>query len=76
MTKYRLLKDKITGERVILENRGDHGQFTTRELDNPEKYALLRKRAITNMRRKARDEAMRSIGMVKVKGALGGVYWE
>jgi hypothetical protein len=27
-------------------------------------------------RRKARDEAMRSLGLVKVRGALGGVYWE
>jgi uncharacterized Zn finger protein (UPF0148 family) len=27
-------------------------------------------------RRKERDEAMRSCGLVKVKGALGGTYWE
>ena len=26
--------------------------------------------------RKARDHAMRSLGMVKVRGALGGTYWE
>lgn len=24
----------------------------------------------------ARDEAMRSLGMVKVRGAMGGTYWE
>lgn len=26
--------------------------------------------------RKQRDEMMRSLGLVKVRGALGGVYWE
>ena len=26
--------------------------------------------------RRDRDEAMRSVGMVKVRGALGGTYWE
>ena len=26
--------------------------------------------------RRSRDDAMRSIGMVKVRGALGGTYWE
>jgi DNA-directed RNA polymerase subunit RPC12/RpoP len=26
--------------------------------------------------RKANDDAMRSLGLVKVRGALGGVYWE
>lgn len=26
--------------------------------------------------RKAREDAMRSCGLVKVKGALGGTYWE
>ena len=29
-----------------------------------------------NRLRRERDDAMRSIGMVKVKGALGGTYWE
>ena len=27
-------------------------------------------------RKSARDEAMESLGLVKVRGALGGVYWE
>jgi len=25
---------------------------------------------------RAKDDAMRSLGLVKVKGALGGTYWE
>lgn len=34
------------------------------------------KRRKQSENRKARDEAMRSIGMRKVKGNLGGAYWE
>ena len=26
--------------------------------------------------RKAREDVMRSLGLVKVRGALGGTYWE
>ena len=33
-----------------------------------------RKRANDN--RKARDSAMQSLGLVRVRGALGGTYWE
>ena len=29
-----------------------------------------------NLARKERDAAMRSLGLVKVRGALGGTYWE
>jgi len=29
-----------------------------------------------NALRRARDQAMRDLGMVKVRGALGGTYWE
>ena len=34
------------------------------------------KRCRTRMSRKAREEVLRSCGMVKVRGALGGTYWE
>lgn len=34
------------------------------------------KRDKRNQARRERDQAMRDIGMVKVRGALGGVYWE
>jgi hypothetical protein len=33
-------------------------------------------RAIRNKARRDRDDAMRSLGMVKVRGNLGGTYWE
>jgi hypothetical protein len=36
--------------------------------------ALTAKRRREN--RKAMDDAMRSIGMTKVRGAMGGTYWE
>lgn len=34
------------------------------------------KRARRNANRRARDEVMRSLGLTKVRGAMGGVYWE
>jgi hypothetical protein len=34
------------------------------------------KREQRNRRRRAREQAYRDCGMVKVRGALGGVYWE
>ena len=35
-----------------------------------------RKNAKRRAARKAREAVMRSLGLVKVKGALGGTYWE
>lgn len=34
------------------------------------------KRQRRNANRRARDEVMRSLGLVKVRGAMGGTYWE
>ncbi len=34
------------------------------------------KRLRHNKARRSRDQAMRDLGMVKVRGALGGTYWE
>ena len=33
-------------------------------------------RARARANRKARESVMRDLGLVKVRGALGGVYWE
>lgn len=38
--------------------------------------ALARTRKRARERRRGRDEAMRSLGLKKVRGALGGTYWE
>jgi len=35
-----------------------------------------KKRTKTNARRREREAALRSVGLVKVRGALGGIYWE
>ena len=34
------------------------------------------RRIRTNNNRKAKDQAMRDCGLIKVRGALGGIYWE
>lgn len=34
------------------------------------------KRDERNKRRRERDQSMRDLGLKKVKGALGGTYWE
>ena len=48
------------------------GRFSTRE--RAEKELARQQRAKAN--RKAKEDAMRSLGLVKVRGALGGTYWE
>ena len=70
--KYTLLKNKVTGERSIHVSGGER----VHEKDNPQEYAKLRKLAVNNYKRADRDDAMRSLGLVKVTGALGGKYWE
>jgi hypothetical protein len=40
------------------------------------KCKRFKRNAKARENRKARDEAMRSCGLVKVRGALGGTYWE
>jgi hypothetical protein len=34
------------------------------------------RRAKRNAARRAKDDVMRSLGLVRVRGALGGSYWE
>lgn len=35
-----------------------------------------RKRHLARVKRQARAEVMKSCGLVRVRGALGGTYWE
>lgn len=53
-------------------------EIATKDGDNlcPDCEKKKKNRAKAAANRKARDEAMRSIGLTKVKGALGGTYWE
>jgi hypothetical protein len=43
-------------------------------MPNAEQRVARLHRAALN--RAGRDDAMRSLGLVKVRGSLGGVYWE
>jgi anionic cell wall polymer biosynthesis LytR-Cps2A-Psr (LCP) family protein len=70
--KYTLLKNKVTGERSVYVV----GQGKIKESEYPLEYARLRKLALSNLHRVNRDQAMRDCGLVRVRGALGGVYWE
>lgn len=55
-------------------NMADGG---TMSHDEWEEYcAIVVKRSATRIRRVERESAMRSLGLMKVKGALGGTYWE
>ena len=38
--------------------------------------ARLRRNKASRIARRSRDQLMRDLGMVKVRGALGGTYWE
>ena len=72
--KYKLLKNKATGERSVVVNAT--GQVVT-EKDNPTEYADLRKRALASLARAAKHDIMESMGMTRVYGAVSGkVYYE
>ena len=42
----------------------------------PPNSRLAKTRAEARQRRRERDQVMRDLGLVKVRGALGGTYWE
>lgn len=62
----------------VCEKCGD--EIATRDGDNlcascdndPKRAAKARAR----QRRRERDQAMKDCGLVKVRGAMGGTYWE
>lgn len=39
-------------------------------------YKVVQQRILASNRRKWKENAMRDCGLVKVRGALGGTYWE
>jgi hypothetical protein len=55
-------------------------EIDTRDGDNMcqdcEEGTKKAKRDKARLSRKAREEALRSCGLVKVRGALGGTFWE
>lgn len=44
--------------------------------DSPTDTAKLQQAHGKAITRQTRDQAMRDCGLVKVRGALGGIYWE
>jgi uncharacterized Zn finger protein (UPF0148 family) len=63
----------------VCEVCGD--EICTKDGDNAcprceQEQATKAKRAKRNKARRDLDQVMRDHGMVKVKGALGGTYWE
>ena len=63
----------------VCENCGE--EIGTRDGDNlcgrcDDEQGRHAKNARRNAARRARDEAARSLGLVKVRGALGGTYYE
>lgn len=75
-TKYTLCKNKLTGERSIFVNECPGHQEKIMESAKPEEYARLRKLALRNIARKQKDDCMKDLGLIKVKGNLGGTYYE
>lgn len=69
--KYEV--NRLTG----LVMRIDSGfPVSVSETESSEIMKLFLARVKANRARKARDQAYRDCGMVKVRGALGGTYWE
>ena len=57
-----------------------HCQYIVNSLDGLDSKQELaedmRKRHNAALKRSERDAALRGLGLVRVRGALGGVYWE
>lgn len=67
-TAERLITDLLS-ENEFVELKGEFQKVTRMDKNS-------QKKARAKLVRKAREEAMKSVGMVKVKGNLGGTYWE
>lgn len=52
------------------------GENLCRECDDEDGQRDRKRRAKRRARRRERDEVLRSLGLVKVRGAMGGTYWE
>jgi hypothetical protein len=73
----RACQSHIAGDQTKAENfhaRATRDGFTDAEIT--QYIAKARRNARARANRKARDQVMRDCGLVKVRGALGGTYWE
>lgn len=71
--RYTLLKNRITGERRVYN--AETKEYIS-EVTDKARYDELRKKAINNRNRAERDQAYRDCGLVKVRGSMGGAFWE
>ena len=72
--KWTLTINKITGARKARNNQTGE---VIEEATNPEAYMAARKLWTASIKRKQRDMAYESCGLVKVRGAVSGkTYWE
>jgi hypothetical protein len=63
------------GEEIsTLDGEGECQQCQDTNGDTHAKAVAARKRA--KARRRERDQVLRDLGLVKVRGAMGGTYWE
>jgi hypothetical protein len=62
----KTVRDTLTSADLIAEMQA--------KMDRLKKAYNVQRRK--NLARRERDDAMRSCGLVRVVGALGGVYWE
>ena len=60
---------EICGDEI--DTRDGHNQCASCE-ETEKKHVRGKRRAL----KKAREQAMRDMGLVKVRGAMGGIYWE
>jgi hypothetical protein len=76
------MEDLKMTKQAWLEHASEAGYFNLSEEDRKNHVASCdacqsrRKTKRATRRRQDRDEAYRSSGLVKVRGALGGIYWE
>jgi len=58
-------------EKCGVEIDGKDGENMCQSCEDGKRLSAKRRQA-----KKDREDALRSCGLVKVRGALGGVYWE
>lgn len=62
----------VCGEEIFTKD----GDNTCRKCEDAQDSKSKNKLARAKVNQKAREAALRACGLVKVRGALGGVYWE
>ena len=65
--------NRLTG---LVMRYQDGYPISVSETEAAEVMAIAIARVKAGRNRRERDQAMRDIGMVKVRGNLGGTYWE